>query len=147
MATFPSIQEEALVNARVARLATVDPSGAPHVVPLCFAYDGSSIYSAIDRKPKRRHGMDLQRVRNILSNPKITLVIDHYEEDWSKLWYLLIRGQAGILREGPEREKAFELLRHKYPQYREMNIEGASVIKIQPTKIVSWCGSQKTSPP
>ena len=138
-------QKKIIASARVAHLATADSNAVPHVIPICFAYDGSFFYSAIDQKPKRTYGMNLKRTRNILSNPQVALILDHYEEEWSQLWYVLIKGQGELLQSGQEHRTAIELLRQKYPQYRTMDIEGNPVIKIKPTAIVSW-GTPKSCP-
>jgi PPOX class probable F420-dependent enzyme len=103
-------------SARVARLATVDSEGRPHVVPICFALSGDIVYSAVDRKPKR--SPQLQRLENIRANPSVAVLIDRYEEDWSRLWWVRLRGRGRVLEGGDERERALELLAEKYPQYR-----------------------------
>ncbi len=132
-------EEERLVNARrVGHLATADSQGAPHVVPVCFAYHNGYFYSVLDEKPKRTPVANLKRVRNILANPQVALVVDHYEEEWSNLWYLLIFGKAQMLEKGDEQQRAVGMLKAKYPQYREMDIDHSPVIKITPTKVVSW---------
>ncbi len=123
---------------RVARLATADSSGAPHVVPVCFAYDGDSFYSVLDQKPKRTSVERLKRVRNIVSNPRVSLVLDSYDEDWSRLWYALVTGTALLLRSGQEHAGAIQLLRHKYAQYEEMEIDANPVIRITPERITWW---------
>lgn len=126
---------------RVARLATTDAQGRPHIVPVCFAYDGECFYTAIDRKPKRVAAERLRRVKNIASVSNVALLIDQYEEDWSRLWYILIRGQAKLLPESAqqERARAIRKLRAKYPQYsREMLPDDAPVIRIRPRRITSW---------
>ena len=123
---------------RVARLATADAVGAPYAVPICFGFDGERIYTAIDLKPKRVGGRALKRVRNILGNPQVAVVIDDYSEDWSELAYVMIRGKADILESGEERASAEALLREKYPQYVEMLEPGCAVIRITPERVVSW---------
>ena len=134
-----SSPEPSFVNSiRVARLATADSTGAPHVVPICFAYDGESFYSVLDRKPKRAPIERLKRVRNILSNPRVSLVLDHYDEDWSRLWYGLVMGTALLLRSGPEHGRAIRLLRRKYVQYEEMSIDASPVIRIDPERMTWW---------
>ena len=131
--------EPSFVNSiRVARLATADSAGAPHVVPICFAYDGESFYSVLDQKPKRAPIERLKRVRNILSNPRVSLVLDHYDEDWSRLWYGLVMGTALLLRSGPEHGRAIRLLRRKYVQYEEMSIDASPVIRIDPERMTWW---------
>ena len=134
-----SSPEPSFVNSiRVARLATADSTGAPHVVPICFAYDGESFYSVLDQKPKRAPIERLKRVRNILSNPRVSLVLDHYDEDWSRLWYGLVMGTALLLRSGPEHGRAIRLLRRKYVQYQEMSIDASPVIRIDPERMTWW---------
>jgi len=121
-------------------MATVDKLGKPLVVPICFAFDGSFIYSPIDKKPKSVSADKLKRIRNIINNPNISLVIDEYLENWSMLYYLIIQGTAEIIDEGEEYENSLSMLSKKYDQYREMGLEslGAPVIKITPDKIISW---------
>ena len=142
LAQLSSDQIRLLAQAPVGHLATAAASGAPHVIPLCFtpsleSSGGQVIYSALDQKPKRTALTRLRRVRNILENPQVALVVDHYEADWNRLWYLLITGRAELLLEGDERDDAIGLLRQKYPQYREMDIDGNPVIKITLQRVVS----------
>ena len=131
-----------LRTARTAHLATADENGQPHVVPICFAFDGRSVYSVLDRKPKVSQVMDLKRVRNIVVNPKVSLVVDHYEEEWDHLRYILVLGQAELLVEEDEAVEAVVLLREKYPQYRKMDLAGSPVIKIVPRRFVPWSFAQ-----
>ena len=129
----------ALINeTRSARLATADSAGEPHLVPICFTYDGLHFYSVLDRKPKRTSLTNLKRVRNIDSNPNVALMLDHYEEDWARLWYVLVTGTARLLRRGKEHRQAIAALREKYPQYRDMDIDQNPVIRITPKKVISW---------
>ena len=114
-----------LARARVARLATIDPEGHPHLVPVCFALDDDTLYSAVDEKPKR--SLELQRLKNIRARPRVTLLVDHYDEDWSQLWWIRIRGEATVLESGAERERALELLAGKYHQYRREPPRGAVI--------------------
>jgi PPOX class probable F420-dependent enzyme len=125
-------------SARVAHLATADASGMPHVVPICFAFDGNDFYSPIDEKPKRTVAIKLKRLRNIEENPQVSVVIDRYEENWSKLAYVLVFGQARVLVSGAKHRKAVTLLRRKYPQYRTMRIDRLPMILIRPTRVTSW---------
>lgn len=113
--------------ARVARLATVDADGNPHLVPVCFALalalaDGDVVYSAVDDKPKRTH--DLARLANVRAHPTATLLVDHYDEDWSALWWVRMRGLARVIDAGEEHERAVALLREKYPQYAAHRLDG-----------------------
>jgi PPOX class probable F420-dependent enzyme len=100
-------------DAPVARLATVDADGRPHVVPICFVLDGDTLYTAVDEKPKRTRR--LKRLANIEADPRVEVLIDHYEDDWSRLWWVRLRGTARV---GEDR-RAVELLCAKYPQYAE----------------------------
>ena len=124
---------------RVARLATVDEGGCPHVVPVCYATDGHAYYSPLDAKPKRSPLDRLKRVRNIRANPQVALLIDHYEEDWARLRFVMVQGHAELLDGGVEWETARTLLEAKYPQYRTLPLppEGP-VIKIVPDHVVRW---------
>ena len=103
-------------EARVGHLATTTPDGRPHVVPCCLALSGLVLYSAVDGKPKS--SARLQRVRNLEANPAASLVVDHYEEDWTKLWWVRIDGIARIVESGSERDAALESLDAKYAQYQ-----------------------------
>ena len=131
-------QRRFIDTARVARLATADASGQPHVIPVCFAGDGDTVYIAVDEKPKRRPGAPLQRERNLLENPRAALVIDHYEEDWQQLGWVLLRGTTELLRAGQEVVRAHRLLRAKYSQYAAMRLEGLPVIALRVQRTVSW---------
>ena len=125
-------------SARTAHLATSDKSGQPHVIPICFVLDGKQFYSPIDEKPKRTVPSKLKRLKNIRENPQVALVIDHYDEDWRKLAYVLVLGKARILQSGEKYRNAVQLLRKKYPQYRSMAIDARPMIAITAKRIVSW---------
>ena len=128
-------------NARVARLATVDSRGRPHIVPVCFAYDGKALYSAVDRKPKRVTPERLVRLQNIRATSRVALLIDEYDEDWTQLWYILIRGRAKLIPNSAhqERARAIRSLRAKYPQYaRGMLADDAPIIQITPKRTTFW---------
>jgi coenzyme F420-0:L-glutamate ligase/coenzyme F420-1:gamma-L-glutamate ligase len=125
-------------SARVAHLATGDARGQPHVIPICFVFDGNDFYSPIDEKPKRTAPQKLKRIRNVLKNPQVSLVIDHYEEDWRKLAYILVSGNARMLLSGAKHGKAVKLLRRKYSQYRKMRIDRLPMILIRPTRMNLW---------
>jgi PPOX class probable F420-dependent enzyme len=118
----------------------------PHLVPICFVYDGHAIYSAIDHKPKRRTGYGMKRIRNILENPRVAFLVHHYEEDWQQLSHVFIRGTASVLESGPEHQRALRLLEDKYVQYRERQLAQGDglVIKIVPERVQpwSWQGNQ-----
>ena len=122
-------------DARVARLATVDPQGRPHVVPICFVVDGETLYTVVDEKPKRTRR--LQRLRNIEANPQVEVLIDEYDEDWSRLWWVRLRGTARIVEHD---ERAIDLLAAKYPQYRERPPSGP-VIAVSIEERIGWTAS------
>ena len=123
---------------RVARLATVDSRGQPHVVPIVFAYAGGRLYSPLDLKPKSVPPQRLRRVLNILGNPRVQVLIDHYDEDWSRLGYVQLRGRAELIERGYEYRRALRLLERKYPQYTGMPLQGQPVIKITVERAVGW---------
>ena len=116
---------------RVARLATADVDGHPHIVPVCYAFDGTRFYIPLDEKPKRVDESKLRRVRNILARHEASLLIDQYDDDWSRLGYVLVHGHAGLLQpEDSRHAQALVLLRERYIQYRSMELEKHSVISI-----------------
>jgi PPOX class probable F420-dependent enzyme len=123
---------------RVAHLATADAGGQPLVIPICFAFDGKEFFSPIDEKPKQISPHKLKRLRNIAENPKISLIIDRYDEDWQRLAYLLITGRAKILLRGARHRRAVLLLREKYSQYERMAIDERPIIVITPIRIRNW---------
>jgi PPOX class probable F420-dependent enzyme len=125
-----------LERQRVARLATVDDRGRPHALPVCYALAGSMLYTPIDEKPKR--GGELRRIRNIRADPHVCLVVDHYDEDWSQLAWLQVRGVASLVDDDIERERALVALRARYPQYLRMDLESRPLIRITPERVVGW---------
>jgi PPOX class probable F420-dependent enzyme len=133
----PSEIRERVATARVARLATLGPDGRPHLVPICFAVAGETLYSAVDEKPKG--SQRLQRLENIRRRPEVTVLVDHYEEDWTRLWWVRLDGLARVLEEGTERRHALELLRAKYEQYRAEPPRGA-VIAVRVERWTGWSG-------
>ncbi len=126
---------ERFAGAPVARLATVTPDGRPHVVPIVFAVDGDVVYTAVDGKPKS--SARLQRLANIEANPRVSILVDHYADDWSQLWWVRADGVATVWSEGPECERGLELLRSKYPQYEQVSLDGP-VIAVAVEKWTSW---------
>ncbi len=141
MSALPADVTEFIASARLGRLATADGTGQPLVLPICYAWDGEALVSAIDAKPKRAG--DLKRVRNIRENPKVSVVIDHYDEDWRRLWWVLLRGETRVLRDGVEHRRALAALRRKYPQYREgWPLDGgALVIALDVVRLRYWRSS------
>ena len=124
--------------ARVAHLATASRNSQPHVIPICFVFDGKHFYSPIDEKPKRTSPAKLKRLINIQANPQAALVIDRYSEVWQHLAYFLIVGKAKILYRGAAHAEAVRRLRRKYPQYRQMAIQTRPMIRITPTRWTFW---------
>ena len=124
--------------ARVARLATTDPDGRPHLVPIVFAVEGETLYSAVDAKPKRSRR--LRRIENARARPDVTILVDHYDEDWGRLWWIRVRGRARVLDEGEEHDRALALLQEKYEQYRDQSPAGP-VLAVDVTEVRSWSSS------
>jgi PPOX class probable F420-dependent enzyme len=137
-----------LERQRLAHLATADTTGAPHVVPICFALIGTTIYIAIDEKPKTGDFWRLRRLRNIADNPRVAIVADVYDDqDWSKLGFVLVRARARILSsvaaEAPvtdlaEQARAIRTLRAKYPQYVNMALEERPTIAADIESVTAW---------
>ncbi|MGH9354887.1 MAG: TIGR03668 family PPOX class F420-dependent oxidoreductase [Terriglobia bacterium] len=129
-----------LAKARIAHMATIGAGGFPHIVPVCFVYDGSAFYTPLDLKPKRVPPQNLARVRNIMRDSRVSLIVDEYIENWKALWYILVRGNAFLLQEGRERADALRQLREKYPQYAACHLlpKGATLIRIAPTSFIAW---------
>ncbi|HET9980615.1 MAG TPA: TIGR03668 family PPOX class F420-dependent oxidoreductase [Ktedonobacterales bacterium] len=124
---------------RVARLATADAEGRPHVVPVCYAWDGERFVTPLDEKPKRVPDAALRRVRNIEARHEAALVIDHYDDDWSRLGYVLAEGRADLLApDAPDHAELVALLRARYPQYQAMALESRPLLTLAPRRITSW---------
>jgi PPOX class probable F420-dependent enzyme len=122
----------------VARLATVRPGGAPHIVPVTFAVDGDTIYSAVDAKPKTTPR--LARLRNITAEPRVAVLADHYDADWGRLWWARADGAATILAGAAEMAAPLALLARRYPQYRAIP-PGGPVIRVQVERWTGWAAS------
>ncbi len=133
-------QIDLLNRTPVGHLATADGKGRPYVVPFCFVCDGGVIYSILDGKPKSSGLRRLRRVRNILDNPRVSVVIDHYEADWTKIWFLLVQGTAELLEPGPEHAAALVRLRSKYPQYERMDLDENPMVKVIAERATGWNG-------
>ncbi|OBF25446.1 PPOX class F420-dependent oxidoreductase [Mycobacterium sp. ACS4331] len=126
-------------GARIARLATVTEDGSPHMVPVVFAIDGDVVYTAVDGKPKSTNR--LRRLANIERNTAVSVLVDHYEEDWSTLWWVRADGTAVIHSADAVADHARVLLRAKYPQYRTVSVDGP-VIAVTVRHWSSWSASQ-----
>jgi PPOX class probable F420-dependent enzyme len=129
------VHDSRLTSAQVARLATTDPDGRPHLVPIVFALEGDTLYTAVDRKPKR--SQKLRRVENARARPDVTVLVDHYDEDWALLWWIRLRGRARVLDAGKERDRALGLLVAKYAQYRVEPPDGP-VLAVDVTDVRGW---------
>ncbi|MFI7706289.1 TIGR03668 family PPOX class F420-dependent oxidoreductase [Nonomuraea sp. NPDC049480] len=129
------VAREKFGGERVARLATVGGDGRPHLVPVVFALAGDRVVTAIDHKPKTT--TDLRRLRNIRENPEVSLLVDHYDDDWSRLWWVRADGAARVVESGPDREAAIDALAAKYLQYRERRPAGP-VIVVDVTRWTGW---------
>ena len=127
-----------LLTRRVGHLATADSRAIPHVVPVCFTISQGTLYITIDEKPKRVAGPALKRVRNIERNPMVAIVVDRYDEDWTRLGWVMLRGRAEILRAGTEHDRAQELLRSRYRQLAAMQIAERPVIAVRLERVTSW---------
>ena len=130
-----------LAAARVARMATVDAGGAPLVLPVCFAVSGGRLFVSLDEKPKRRDPLDLERVRNLRANPRVAVVADRWDEDWSRLAWVHLSGTARVALPGEQPDThrlALALLRDKYPPYRRMALETRPLIAIEIERVKTW---------
>jgi PPOX class probable F420-dependent enzyme len=126
-----------LAGRKVGHLATADRHGVPHVVPVCFALAEDALYITIDEKPKRAD-VPLKRLRNIAENPAVAVVVDRYDDDWTRLGWVMLRGRAEILAGGAEHARAQALLRARYPQLNDMQIASLPVIAVCLERVTSW---------
>jgi PPOX class probable F420-dependent enzyme len=131
----PAEARALFASAAVARLATVRPDGSPHLVPVCFALAGETIYTAVDHKPKST--ADLARLRHIAGEPRVALLADRYDEDWSRLWWVRVDGDASVASSPDERERALAALIAAYPQYTASPPRG-TVIAVRPRRFRGW---------
>ncbi|MGQ9547696.1 MAG: TIGR03668 family PPOX class F420-dependent oxidoreductase [Roseiflexus sp.] len=130
-------ERDFIARGRVARMATADARGHLSVVPIVYAFD-DRLYTPLDAKPKRVPAMQLQRARNIQAHPHVAIVVDHYSENWRDLAWVLIRGTAVIITDGPMYVTGIDLLRQKYPQYATLPLNGAPLIVVTPLTIRGW---------
>ena len=138
MPQFSEWEEELVHRNRVARLGTVDEKNNPHVVVIVYAFDGRKLFTPIDEKPKKDKPAKLKRIRNIDKNRAVTVLVDEYYEDWTKLAWVQIRGRADIVESGSLYDTGLSLLRDKYSQYADMKLDDKPLIVVHPVKIVSW---------
>ena len=125
-----------LERQRVARLATVDEEGRPHLIPMCFALLDGALVSVVDDKPKR--SLRLRRLRNIQMHPEVAVLCDEYSEDWTRLAWVMLRGQASIIQSGEEHVRAVAGLRERYSQYRSHDLRDRPVIRIEAREALHW---------
>ncbi|MCX8073428.1 MAG: TIGR03668 family PPOX class F420-dependent oxidoreductase [Candidatus Binatia bacterium] len=127
----------------VGHLATANRQGTPHVVPVCFAYDRGRFYFVVDLKPKRNPER-IKRLRNIQENPRVALVIDRYDTDWSHLAFVLVHGIAQVIREAEEWQHAIDLLRARYPNYQSMPLSFTAnpAVRIEVERWHFWRASE-----
>lgn len=118
--------QQRFADARVGHLGTASGDGRPHVVPCCFAVTAGQAFTAVDAKPKSTNR--LQRIRNLEANPSVSLLVDHYDDDWTQLWWVRVDGVARVLGESEERTAALDLLAKKYAQYRETRPPGPVIV-------------------
>lgn len=140
---IPPAVEEFIERARVARLATIDSEFKPHLVPVVFVFDGNHFFIPVDEKRKTTKPEKLKRIRNIQDNPNVTLLIDEYSEDWTKLAFVMIQGKASVAtkEEGNiQVREAYKKLMTKYLQYQKVSV-GEMCIIISPKKVASWSNS------
>ena len=124
--------------APVARLATIDPDGRPNMVPFCFAFAGDILYTAVDHKPKE--GRVLRRTANLVRDARATVLVDHYEDDWDRLWWVRIRGRGRMVEDEAERGRAVAALVEKYAPYRE-EPPGDVILAIEVDEWRGWTAS------
>lgn len=130
---------------RVGHLATTGADAVPHVVPVCYALDDDGLYFVADEKPKRRPARELLRLRNIRQNPHAAVVVDDYDDDWSRLAFVLVRGAATVLVEPTAHARALVLLRARYPQYEAMALDDPArnpAVRLEPSHVTFWRGAR-----
>ena len=136
--TLTATQAAFIAAQRVGRLATADAQGNPHVVAVCFAVSDGALYVTIDEKPKRASARPLKRLRNLMENPSAAFVVDRYDEDWTRLGWIMLRGPTEILSDGAEHDRAQTMLRERYPQYRAMQLTELPVIALRIERVTGW---------
>ena len=141
MASWSAEARRFLERHRVGHLATSGADGTPHVVPVCYALDEVALYFVADEKPKRRPARALRRLDNIRENPRAAVVVDDYDDDWSRLAWVLVRGPARIIADAGEHAGALDLLRTRYPQYAAMSLDDPvehPIVRVDPVRVTLW---------
>lgn len=145
-AMLSEAQHRFLARRRVGHLATADRAARPHVVPVCYCLEGASVYVTVDEKPKRDPRRPLRRIRNLEQNPRAALVVDRWDEDWTRLAWVMLRGPVELLTAGPEHDRAQALLRERYPQLESMDIAALPVIALRIERVDAWGGIDAAGP-
>jgi PPOX class probable F420-dependent enzyme len=141
MASWTSEARLLLERGRVGHFATADGAGRPHVVPVCYAFDDAALYFVADEKPKRTAARSLKRLRNLRENPYAALVVDEWDEDWTRLAWVMVRGPARIETDARTRADALARLRARYSQYDAMRLDDAyahPLVRLSAAHVVSW---------
>lgn len=144
MASWAEDTRRFLEAHRLGHLATTGSDGAPHVMPVCYALDDDAVYFVADAKPKRRPARELERLRNLRANPRAALVVDDWDEDWTRLAWVLVRGPAAIVDDPVAHATALARLRDRYPQYRAMALDDPAahpIVRIVPVRVRHWRGA------
>ena len=137
--TAPNAKQRRFLHSRrVAYLTTVDAARAPHVVPVCFVLSGSTAYVVSSNERNRTDGRHAKRVRNLAGNPAASLVADHYEEDWDRVGWVRIDGPADVFDAGEEHAEAVRLLRERYPQFNDMELDGVPMVALRIERVLSF---------
>ncbi len=126
-----------LAGSKVAHLATLSAEGRPHVVPIVFALEADTLYFAVDSKPKKT--TRLARLKNIAANPTVSVLVDHYEDDWTKLWWVRADGAARVVTDDTEAQRALDLLAKRYAQHAAERPAGP-VVAIHIDRVTGWTG-------
>ena len=137
--TWPDDTRDFVVGARVARLATADAAGKPHIVAVCFALIDDRLYSVVDAKPKRR-SLQLKRLRNIAENPQVAVLVDHYDDDWSRLRWAMLQGHAALVADKHEYAAGLEALRRRYEPYRKSSFSMSAnpLLRVDVERVIGW---------
>jgi PPOX class probable F420-dependent enzyme len=141
MASWDEDTRRFLEAHRVGHLATAGADGAPHVVPVCYALDDDALYVVADAKPKRRPARTLQRLENLRANPRAALVVDDYDDDWTRLAWVLVRGPATIVEDDALHAAALARLRARYAPYRAMALDDRHahpIVRLEPLRVRWW---------
>jgi len=142
MTKWPVAARAFVETARIARLATADRNAVPHVVPICFVLERDDLYSIVDAKPKRRP-TSMKRLRNIGENPHVSVLVDRWDEDWSRLAWSMLTGTAALVTDSADYTRAVTALRGKYPQYESVSFAIATnpLLRVRVERVLWWTAS------